>query len=273
MRPTPSREERDGCSAATRPTESSSSSSAVTDRHVAEVDKAGGVKEREVLKVLVAAPHSRARPTPPIRPCGPDRRRRRGVSRSGSMPGRRSCVPSTWRSSWTATGAGPAARPRPARRPRRRRREDPAGSSGYAPARCGGASRCTPSAGRTGLAPTTRWWPLPPARAGDPRRDAQLRPAGGAGPPPGRLDELPDDLRRLDPEALAAAEGGDRLRRSRWRSTAPATRSWSTRIPAIVAEGLIPDEVDEAAIAAGSRPACRSRPRDPDQQRTAALVS
>ena len=65
----------------------------------------------------------------------------------------------------------------------------------------------------------------------------------------GRLDELPDDLRGSIREALAATEGGDRLTLAVAFNYAGRTELVDA-VRAIVAEGLGPDEVDEAAIAA-----------------------
>jgi undecaprenyl diphosphate synthase len=64
----------------------------------------------------------------------------------------------------------------------------------------------------------------------------------------GRLDELPDDLCRSIAEALAATEGGDRLTLAVAFNYAGRTEIVDA-VRAVVASGLAPDEIDEAAIA------------------------
>jgi len=65
----------------------------------------------------------------------------------------------------------------------------------------------------------------------------------------GRLAELPDDLRRSIGEALAATDRGDRLTLAVAFNYAGRTELVDA-VRSIVGEGLAPDEVDEAAIAA-----------------------
>jgi len=65
----------------------------------------------------------------------------------------------------------------------------------------------------------------------------------------GRLDELPDDLRRSIREALAATDAGDRLTLAVAFNYAGRTELVDA-VRSIVAEGLAPAQVDEAAIAA-----------------------
>ena len=65
----------------------------------------------------------------------------------------------------------------------------------------------------------------------------------------GRLDELPEDLRRSIGEALAVTEGGDRLTLAVAFNYAGRTELVDA-VRAVVADGLAPDAIDEAAIAA-----------------------
>ena len=65
----------------------------------------------------------------------------------------------------------------------------------------------------------------------------------------GRLDELPEDLRRSIDDALAATERGDRLTLAVAFNYAGRTELVDA-VRAIVADGLAPDTIDEAAVAA-----------------------
>ena len=65
----------------------------------------------------------------------------------------------------------------------------------------------------------------------------------------GRLDELPDELRRSIGEALAETEGGDRLTLAVAFNYAGRTELVDA-VRAVVADGLPPEAIDEAAIAA-----------------------
>jgi undecaprenyl diphosphate synthase len=65
----------------------------------------------------------------------------------------------------------------------------------------------------------------------------------------GRLDELPPDLRQSIGEALAATAGGDRLTLAVAFNYAGRTELVDA-VRSIVADGLAPDEVDEAVVAA-----------------------
>lgn len=65
----------------------------------------------------------------------------------------------------------------------------------------------------------------------------------------GRLDELPDDLRRSIDDALAATEQGDRLTLAVAFNYAGRTELVDA-VRAIVSEGLAAEAIDEAAVAA-----------------------
>jgi undecaprenyl diphosphate synthase len=65
----------------------------------------------------------------------------------------------------------------------------------------------------------------------------------------GRLDELPEDLRRSIDDALAATEQGDRLTLAVAFNYAGRTELVDA-VRAIVSEGLAADAIDEAAVAA-----------------------
>ena len=88
----------------------------------------------------------------------------------------------------------------------------------------------------------------------------------------GRLDELPDDLRRSIDDALAATEQGDRLTLAVAFNYAGRTELVDA-VRAIVSEGLAAEAIDESTVAARLYTVGMPDPgpRDPDGRRAAAL--
>ncbi len=154
----------------------------------------------------------------------------------------------TSRSSWTATGAGPAPAACPSSRGTRlasRRSADSSSTPSGAASRC---SRCTPSAARTGRGPTTRCRACSSllGRAIANETD-ELRAQGVRVRMLGRLDELPDETRASIADALERTAGGARLQLNIAWNYAGRTELVDA-FRRIAASGVSPEAVDERTI-------------------------
>ena len=205
--------------------------------------------------LVARAPLARADRRATVRPrsggCGGriDPCAHRSTGRAAARPARRPAPPRRHHHG-RQPALGPLEGPARARGPRRRRRSHPRPAAPCGPPRASRSSRCTPSAARTGRAPTTR----SSACSGCSRRAIrsetdELKAQGVRVRLLGRLDELPDETRTSIGQALDATSDGTRLLLNIAFNYAGRTELVDA-VRRMIAAGTPPESIDEATVTA-----------------------